>query len=813
MSVLHEYAKQYEIFCSKLAYSISANISGTSVISASTPGQANKDCYNRRAGLPEIRSAMDEMQLISLMQQHNIQETIAGIKLIGKEMRYYSDNTRSISPTIEDCRLCDKAPLTYYDDTFLYDDNNTHTPTFTRADPKEHIFYYTKLPHIARIQLRRRIGYPSMPGPVLCIPTNKFALDTSLTQVVSSSCARDMEKIGTANELIQGELDEFTAEPNRAQRKEALFRRQKRALPLLPLMIGAGAGGLMSSVFNRGSSPFAWIGRPIASLFGLATQHDMQMTREYINRHAYAIEALQINQQTLVRAIQLSTREIDKLKSQMHELKYATTLAYMEMDNKAGIRHLQDAIQITLLKLQTAVNAATNQLSSPYIFGSVELQQLAMKFAKAQNVHITTEINDIVTQVAMVDGTLTFMYAVPIKSSENRFQFYELYPLPLFKDGKRYDIVTSNQFMAINPNRNEYAEVSSIEFQKCTQTPLCILTRPVVNIDLGPCEVRTLKYNKQLCQMIETDEKQVPAFINFGNQTFYSVENETTIHLSCSDMSTYRTDPYTEHKTIQGTGSFSVPTGCNIQIGPGAYIKPPHIISRHSLDHNNIFKVIEQPQRGIHLFPTTTTPQSTSSTELSLLHITSFRDATNVIFNKESTLSEIIRILVYIAFLTFISLFLCCLSQRFRYWLAGCCFLQKPDKHFTQLGYQCPKYTRAPLVNPSDTPQNMLAVTHEPPEEITTGRPPSLPTSTPPQTPKHKRSEDYESQHTHPTADEINDYITHLKIENEKPKGKLHSSHLLSKLSNMESYLTRENLIADSVWPRDPTRATAPAAH
>jgi hypothetical protein len=94
-----------------------------------------------------------------------------------------------------------------------------------------------------------------------------------------------------------------------------------------------------------------------------------------------------------------------------------------------------------------------------------------------------------------------------------------------------------------------------------------------------------------------------------------------------------------------------------------------------------------------NLYPTTKAPVIVSQDPVHLKDISSVGDAVNIIFNQDTTLAELIRIVIYI--MSFISILgaIYCIYPKFRLWFNRCCFLQKPTKYWRDLkGYIVPDY-------------------------------------------------------------------------------------------------------------------------
>jgi len=296
---------------------------------------------------------------------------------------------------------------------------------------------------------------------VLCSPITET--QTSIIKVVSQSCNRDKTDITRTNDMLQIELDQLIISKIRSKRSLAL--------------VGAGILGLDMVVGGiTGQSPLSGIGQTLAHSLGIATHKDLQITRDELEKHAFALKNLSLNQQELVKAQLDIQNDIATLQNAMNKMAHHIEILYGEIDVKTNVYRMQDLIQQTILKIVVAMQAAKNLQTSPYVFGRKDLTNITAMF-RLENIPLSTNIEDVITSMIIVEQAFTFIIAVPIVKSSNNFHFYEVLTLPVFKDGEGYRVYTPNQYIAINAAGNEYTIVSPTEYTNCVPIPLLLFNK------------------------------------------------------------------------------------------------------------------------------------------------------------------------------------------------------------------------------------------------------------------------------------------------------------------------------------------------
>lgn len=505
------------------------------------------------------------------------------------------------------------------------------------------------------------------------------------------SCQRDVKEIFRTNEILFEEYKQIS-QPVETPRK-------KRAIAL----IGAGLLGIetLANAFGM-VSPIASMGRGIAHALGIATYSDIKITRDELEKHAEALNNLTINQRQLIEAYQLVTDDMHTLVQARNKSEHEIAVLFVDFDSKINVYRLQSIIQDTIIKMATAVQAAKNMQTSPFVFGQEDLRNLTTRF-RMNHIPLTANIDEVLTSVVLVDNRYTFIFSVPIINTINNFHIYEVKALPLFKEGKGYDVLFEHKYIAVNTATREYFTTSETEYNYCTRYPLCTVSEPFRIIsDDSPCEVRSLRHKVNDCP-IKLNENAQPSFLSNRNITYFSVPKPMEIHLIC----THSGKTFSEQKLIDDYGSFTIPDGCEVKINNEISFRPGFVASVHSLAQNSMFEILNIPNE-LHEFPTTEAPIATNTFIPSFRNVEHLSESFELLFDSDTTYGEIIRITIYVLIILAIFGILYCACTKFRLWFNGCCFLTKPTVYWRKVhGYQVPEYNRRKKPdNPANSPLN-----------------------------------------------------------------------------------------------------------
>ena len=663
MEALDKFALAYRDFCEE-AMKEQKDMQ-THVLPPAYYREASFKCLEFSAQMPEIRSDYEADQLLAEMKKNKVTKTFAGLSFSHGRVIYISNG---LPVKWFKLRMCDSCATT---NTFTHEE---HDAIKSSQGKEVHFLYEDAGSHLIVTAVGHIPNASCVYLPVVCVVNTQYE-DTMLKTLAKHSCMRDRDEVERTNDQLRLEIEQFKSPSKRIKRSVALA-------------IGAGFLGMESiKSMVTGSAPLSFLGKSIASIFGFATADDMKLTKEQLERHSQALTNLSINQLMLIEAHTKLAAEVVKLELYNQKQEHDTAVLFANLDNKVAIYNLQTLLQVTLLKMSNAVLAATQHDTSPYAFGQADLNNVTSIF-RNKNIPLTSNIHDVITSLALVDNIYTFIFSVPIINLKNNFHFYELRDLPIHNMGKHYKIDIQNRYFAINSASNEYILVTETEYRLCTTLHVCNVAAPFMKINAhSPCEILTLKYSAQNCKMVE-DDAPASSFLTFENLTFYSIANPMEIHIVCTDSQV----SFNEHKTIMGTGQIQIVPGCQIQATNDISMRPGFVASRHNLESNTLFKILQVPGMDMQ-YPTEQTPIVVSQAPISFRDVSTIPEAFQMIFNQDTAFAEGIRILVYILIILTILGSIYCFSPKFRLWLNGCCFFQKPTVYWRDVrGYKVPEF-------------------------------------------------------------------------------------------------------------------------
>lgn len=672
IDTLYLFQTQYKKYCDYLQ--TQAKIGASIVMPQVNFDEAQSKCLTQNGRIFEIRNNANHQALLRQMLDDNLMETYAGLKIdIKNNIRFLSDDTPNTRPVY---RLCPNCTLVSSISGHNVQSIKDKTGTIIKF---KYVIHYQEGNPEPMIVTAPYSHDPAQKGERLntyCQLT-KDNQNSVLNQIVRFSCARDQIDIQRTNEMLHLELLQI----------ESPTKRTKRSIAL----VGAGLLGMDALISSfTGASPFSTIGQGIAYTLGIATHKDLKLTRTELEKHASQLTNISINQKALIQGYGQVTADIQRLDKIYKHLEYETAVLYNELDNKVNVYRLQSLVQHAIIKMVAAVTAGKQQRTSPYIFGTGDMQNITTMF-RQQTVPLSNNVDDIITSVILVNNVYTFIIAIPILEDINAFYFYEIATLPIFKDGQGFDITIHNKFIAVNTQKLEFMIVTNTEYQMCTQHTMCAVAAPFERITIqAPCEIRSLQTKHNTCPIHYSSEAR-PTFQTFGNTTYYSVPKSMDIHLACKDNN----KQFNDNQQIVHYGFFYTPTGCTVTINNEITIRPGYVVSQHFLRENTFLEILHRTPNLTNI-PTTTTPLMIITTANNVFRdIDNFDSDFHLIFSNDSAKAEAIRIIFYI--LGFIALITFCaiVFPKFRLWLKTCTLTTKPSKYWSEVrGYVGPDYIR-----------------------------------------------------------------------------------------------------------------------
>ena len=229
------------------------------------------------------------------------------------------------------------------------------------------------------------------------------------------------------------------------------------------------------------------------------------------------------------------------------------------------------------MKYEQALSDAKDARTSPYALSQKELINLASSLHLQGGVTLDTNINHVHAMAFITNGTLGFIFEVPIISDANTFHMYLVTPVPIFGDNKTYipDVDATN--IAIDKSGQRYTTLSDQELSKCLDTPpICKSSRPTYPLTFDAlCVVTSYTSDKRNCPLREIPSRPAPFLFFEGLTMFYSVPQSTTVYVKCDarTINEGKTDASTE---IRGIGEIRYRPGCTINVqGQGMAYKTP----------------------------------------------------------------------------------------------------------------------------------------------------------------------------------------------------------------------------------------------
>ena len=662
---LDSFGQLYSDFCIQL-HEQTKNMYNYTATRTGNQKQATGICLERDMILPEIRNIEEKEALFKVMKTAGVYKVLGGLQYNGQTLNYISDGTRSTITKYRSCEFCETKDIW---DIQAFNKNNS--PNWLR------LWYYklddkNELVAFPEDEATRNLMYTL----IIC-QTKPSVESTMLTTLARNACERDTKEINKTNEYLRKEA--------------AQFYRPQRVKRGIAMALGAGFLGMETlNSMVTGGAPLGFMGKTMANIFGFATADDMRITKDQLNKHSKALQDLTINQQLLIEAHTKVTEDILQIRRLATNIQYDTAILFSDLNNKLAIYNLQSALQTTLLKMANAITAATQHNTSPYVFGFEDLRNLTVEY-RSQNIPLTNDLNDVITTLALVENRYTFIFSAPLLNPANDFIFYEIRDLPIYHNDRQYKAEITHKFFALNQPKTEYVMVTQTEYYNCLKLMVCNVASPFVQVtNKSPCEILTLKYETQHCKLTETNEN-MDQFATIDNTTYYSLPEPTEIHISCFREAVQ----YTQHKAISGTGQITTQPGCQISAKEQIIsIRPGYVRSRHNLEDNTFFEILKIPEKQ-WLIPSTTTqlPINITLPPFTFRDANTFKDSMSVIFNKDTTYAEAIRIICYISVIVTIFLSFYCCFPRCRLWFNGCCFIQKPTKYWRDVRkYQVPDF-------------------------------------------------------------------------------------------------------------------------
>ena len=440
-------------------------------------------------------------------------------------------------------------------------------------------------------------------------------------------------------------------------------KRPKRALPAVLIGIAAGATiGVLSSQANnlKKAQDFSPDGQTMALYKSFAKQ----------------INDLQINQNEVTSTIRMVYEKIKIFEQQIIGSFEGAQANTMELDLKSLIRHQQAIVQITMLKYNQILQAASFGKTSPYVLTKGELKELGITSMQQDGIIISDNPDDVICYTSITNNTIQFILQVPIKDPSKEFSLFTITPIPTFADNSTFMPQLDSNHIAINSIGDKYTILNDLELNRCLDTPPdCKSTKPIAPIsDRTSCAALTYTSDSQQCPYKNTGMKPTTFVRFFDVNMFYSAPQEQKIYIQCAKTPTHP-NIRSEVITIQGIGVNTVHHSCDITLPDGSTHRTPKIPSIFHIQ-NNLFSEVKNipqpPPEAIYI----TNQRIFTDFDLKDSEVTDFTDMIMNSFHPARSLSTIIITLTIIVSLIIVLLFTC----KYTPWI-----YEKPAQLFQEL--------------------------------------------------------------------------------------------------------------------------------
>jgi len=644
-NALHTSKAFYELyseFCNKITLRTNRlNISDTRESLVDSMHRCLKhDDHNFEARTPEDMDRLKES-----MRHGKVSTVWAGIRLIDGTPCWTSDNAKVVEIPMW---LVEKADV-----TTMFPSNSNIT---LRSSDKYVFYYHLEVDGQLRTMIRPST-FPDTRTKFYTICTSPEPQHTNTLDLISLTCARDTRQILRTHLALSKELDQLLS----PETKHDIHTRQ-------------------TDMWENFKANFYWA-------FGIVRIPDFERAKELILNNAKNIDAIAINIETIRNAIHLTQKDIAAIENKIEVIKHDILTIYSDLENKINIFNLQSLIQNTLQKIISAIEAALQGIPSAYVFGQKDLNNVTSAF-RYTGIALQNDLKKVTADVIVVNRTYHFFFQVPIDVPDNYVQMYEIKSLPAFNGGQKYMPKSTHKYVGISTLNNEYVLPTDNEFYKCINTQTCSISTPFIKItDNLPCEIQTIKSKSYKCPFVRVDDME-PAYITYNNQTYYSVPNETSIHVKCPQAH------LNKWEVINNIGMIETPPDCPLSIQQYS-IRPSFVKSKETLESNDLFKILPANDTSFIQYIQETLQTHTERPMLQLRNHTSITKTIQDIFQKDKVNQNMAHFAAFLLGILILFALIFAISKPFRLWFKGCCFITKPSVYWNKVrGYEVPLFVK-----------------------------------------------------------------------------------------------------------------------
>ena len=136
----------------------------------------------------------------------------------------------------------------------------------------------------------------------------------------------------------------------------------------------------------------------------------------------------------------------------------------------------------------------------------------------------TTKLRLITTK-----NTYFLLFAMPRETDTSLVDIYQQFPLPIFKNGRKYKVATYTEFFALTSRGTQLTtQLSTSEAEECIATGVCEASHPTLPMNKAPCGIDAITNKEDTCTWIEAQDMD-PEFITIDSQVYYAIPPNSSI--------------------------------------------------------------------------------------------------------------------------------------------------------------------------------------------------------------------------------------------------------------------------------------------
>ena len=489
-----------------------------------------------------------------------------------------------------------------------------------------------------------------------------------------------MEAAGSVGRQIEENLPSLIQRRRRETEEYSntdYLSREKRGAQAIagslgPLLIAGAATNAIISL-SEGGAPLAWAGSAMSSIFGLATQSELQQLAKALQAEDRRLENLEINGDQIVKAISALNNATIENRDLFLQSQGGTAMLITQQDLKEMSRHMTVTVDITILKYVDIYQAAANGKVSPHVFTQSDLDKQVTEQLK-KGIKLTSDLSKVKMMLTKLDNQIVIIFNIPIEDPDQMYTFYKVTPIPIFTTNHTVIPRADLKYVALAKRQPEYLVLDEDEFDRCVnEQNECRVTSPIRPRNLeAHCVIYTYTTNTNKCPLEKWNSPQSTFIMYRGNTTIYSVGNETTIFIRCSDPHS-QVAIQDDTVKIKGTGSITLRAGCTASLPDGTKWHTPAIQTTNKLGADlelyaahNTFPSDDKYVLNFDTQIKAPPPQIVMIQPLQEDLDTAHEFATAAFGNKNTLIPYILRVLVTLVAVAFLAIFVYVLYRKSR---------------------------------------------------------------------------------------------------------------------------------------------------